>query len=203
MITDEYFAQFQTQKYRAKNPVKRRLISRFVDRVTELFHDGGAPRSVLEIGVGEGFLSGHLSGIHPKTKFSGVDIQERDLELLRAKFPHITTHQGSVYDLSGLPGGYDLIICAEVLEHLERPSEALEQIRALKPERVILTVPHEPWFMLSNLAMGKNVSRFGNDIEHINHFTPPSFRRLLEPHFELTTVTTSYPWILAAGRPRG
>lgn len=202
MISDEYFDKFQTKKYRAKNPVKRRLIGRFVDKVTELFHEGGAPRSVLEIGVGEGFLSGHLSGIHPNTKFSGVDIQAGDLELLRAKFPQIEAHQGSIYDLSSLPGGYDLIICAEVLEHLERPQDALDQIVALKPERVLLTVPHEPWFMLSNLAMGKNVRRFGNDVEHCNHFTVPSFRKLLSSRFELTTVTTSYPWILATGTPR-
>jgi len=202
VISDEYFDKFQTKKYRAKNPVKRRLIARFVDKVTELFHESGAPRSVLEIGVGEGFLSGHLSGIHPKTKFSGIDIQESDLELLRAKFPAIEAHQGSIYDLSKLPGGYDLIICAEVLEHLERPEAALDQIVKLAPERVLLTVPHEPWFMLSNLAMGKNVKRFGNDVEHCNHFTVPSFRKLLSSRFDLTTVTTSYPWILATGTPR-
>jgi 2-polyprenyl-3-methyl-5-hydroxy-6-metoxy-1,4-benzoquinol methylase len=202
VISDAYFDQFQTKKYRAKNPVKRKLIGRFVDKVTELFHEGGAPRSVLEIGVGEGFLSGHLSGIHPKTKFSGVDIQESDLALLRAKFPQIEAHQGSIYDLSALPGGYDLIICAEVLEHLERPADALEQIVKLRPARVLLTVPHEPWFMLSNLAMGKNISRFGNDIEHCNHFTVPSFRKLLSTRFDLSTVTTSYPWILATGKPR-
>ncbi len=202
MIKSEYFDQFQTKKYRAKNPLKRRLIGRFVDRVTELFHDGGAPRSVLEIGVGEGFLSGHLSGIHPKTSFSGLDIQEEDLELLRAKFPHIKSYHGSIYDLSVLPGGYDLVICAEVLEHLERPEAALDQIVQLKPQRVILTVPNEPWFMLSNLAMGKNIRRFGNDVEHCNHFTVPSFTKLLSTRFDLSTVTTSYPWILAAGTPR-
>jgi 2-polyprenyl-3-methyl-5-hydroxy-6-metoxy-1,4-benzoquinol methylase len=202
VITDEYFEQFQTKKYRAKNPVKRKLIGRFVDRVTELFHENGAPKSVLEIGVGEGFLSGHLSGIHPKTKFSGVDIKESDLALLRAKFPNIEAHQGSIYDLSSLPGGYDLIICAEVLEHLERPEDALDQIVSLRPERVLLTVPHEPWFMLSNLAMGKNITRLGNDIEHCNHFTVPKFKQLLSTRFDLTTVTTSYPWILATGKPR-
>jgi 2-polyprenyl-3-methyl-5-hydroxy-6-metoxy-1,4-benzoquinol methylase len=166
VISNQYFDQFETKKYRAKNPIKRQLIGRFVDRVTELFHEGGAPKSVLEIGVGEGFLSGHLSGIHPKTHFSGVDIQESDLLLLRAKFPHIEAHQGSIYDLSALPGGYDLVICAEVLEHLERPEDALDQIVKLRPARVLLTVPHEPWFMLSNLAMGKNITRLGNDVEH-------------------------------------
>jgi 2-polyprenyl-3-methyl-5-hydroxy-6-metoxy-1,4-benzoquinol methylase len=202
VITNEYFDQFQTKKYRAKNPIKRALIRRFVEQVAKLVSEGPAPKSVLEIGIGEGFLSGHLSSLHPGAKFSGVDIQERDLERLRAKFPHIDARTGNIYDLSVLPGGYDLVICAEVLEHLEQPERALDQIVALRPARVILTVPHEPWFMLSNLAMGKNITRLGNDIEHCNHFTVGSFRRLLSTRFDLSQVTTSYPWILASGQPR-
>jgi protein-L-isoaspartate O-methyltransferase len=56
-ITDSYFDQFETKKYRAKNPIKRKLIKRFVAKLHELFESGSPPRSVLEIGVGEGFLS--------------------------------------------------------------------------------------------------------------------------------------------------
>jgi 2-polyprenyl-3-methyl-5-hydroxy-6-metoxy-1,4-benzoquinol methylase len=158
---------------------------------------------VLEIGVGEGFLSGFLSERYPDVQFSGVDLNEQDLALLAQKFPRIKRYCANIYDLSALPGGYDLIICAEVLEHVAEPERALRQIVELHPKRVILTVPHEPWFMLSNLAMGKNVTRLGNDIEHVNHFTVSSFRRLLTRQLELSRVTTSYPWILAAGRPKG
>jgi 2-polyprenyl-3-methyl-5-hydroxy-6-metoxy-1,4-benzoquinol methylase len=201
-ITDSYFDQFQTKKYRAKNPVKRALIKRFVSKLHELFESGSPPRSVLEIGVGEGFLSGFLAERYPAVEFSGVDLNQQDLELLAKKFPRIKRYCANIYDLSALPGGYDLIICAEVLEHVDEPQRALEQIVKLGPQRVILTVPHEPWFMLSNLAMGKNITRLGNDIEHVNHFTVGSFRKLLSRQFELSKVTTSYPWILAAGQPK-
>ena len=201
-ITDSYFDRFQTKKYRAKNPIKRALIKRFVTAVHELFESGDAPKSVLEIGVGEGFLSGFLSERYPEVKFTGVDLNQADLDLLAQKFPRIERHCANIYDLSALPGGYDLVICAEVLEHVDEPQRALEQIVRLGPKRVILTVPHEPWFMLSNLAMGKNITRLGNDVEHVNHFTVGSFRRLLLPKFELSRVTTSYPWILAAGKPK-
>jgi 2-polyprenyl-3-methyl-5-hydroxy-6-metoxy-1,4-benzoquinol methylase len=202
-ITDSYFDQFQTKKYRAKNPVKRALIKRFVSKLHELFESGSPPRSVLEIGVGEGFLSGFLAERYPAVEFSGVDLNQQDLELLAKKFPRIKRYCANIYDLSALPGGYDLIICAEVLEHVDEPERALEQIVRLAPQRVILTVPHEPWFMLSNLAMGKNITRLGNDVEHVNHFTVGSFRKLLSRKFELSKVTTSYPWILAAGKPKG
>jgi 2-polyprenyl-3-methyl-5-hydroxy-6-metoxy-1,4-benzoquinol methylase len=201
-ITDSYFDQFETKKYRAKNPIKRKLIKRFVAKLHELFESGSPPRSVLEIGVGEGFLSGFLADRYPAIEFTGVDLNQQDLELLAKKFPRIKRYCANIYDLSALPGGYDLIICAEVLEHVDEPERALEQIVKLAPQRVILTVPHEPWFMLSNLAMGKNITRLGNDSEHVNHFTVGSFRKLLSRKFELSRVTTSYPWILAAGKPK-
>jgi hypothetical protein len=85
---------------------------------------------------------------------------------------------------------------------LQDPQRALDQIVSLNPDHAILTVPHEPWFMLSNLLRGKNLRQFGNDPGHINHYTVRSFRRLLSPHFEILRMTTSYPWILALAKPR-
>jgi hypothetical protein len=73
---------------------------------------------------------------------------------------------------------------------------------ALGPRRLLLSVPHEPFFMLSNLARLKNVARLGNDPEHVNHWGRGSFRRLLAPKLDVLRLTTSYPWILALAAPR-
>ena len=56
--------------------------------------------------------------------------------------------------------------------------------------------------MLSNLLRGKNVTRFGNDIEHVNHWGTSSFRKLLEQRFDVLELTTAYPWMLALVQPR-
>ena len=69
----------------------------------------------------------------------------------------------AAHALSAAGGPYDRVICCEVLEHLDDPGRALDQIVAQRPRRVILSVPHEPFFMLSNLARGKNVTRLGNE----------------------------------------
>lgn len=98
--------------------------------------------------------------------------------------------------------GRSIPSCAEVLEHLEEPARALDAIAALRPRRAVLTVPHEPYFRLSNLASGANVTRWGNDPEHVQHFGPRSFRALLSTRFDVLTLDTSYPWILALATPR-
>ncbi|APR83189.1 SAM-dependent methyltransferase [Minicystis rosea] len=202
MIPDEYFARFDTQKYQNKNPVQRALIRRFVTTLHDLFIEGGPFTSVLEVGVGEGFISGYLSEKFPAIKFTGIDLSANDIDRLSSKFPRVEGHVGSAYELGALPGGYDLVICAEVLEHLDTPDRALDAMLAHKPRRLLLSVPHEPFFMLSNLARGKNVSRFGNDPEHVNHWGTSSFRRMLSTRLDVLRLTTSYPWILALTAPR-
>ena len=202
MISGRYFDRFSTPKYRARNPLQRVLIRRFLEQVLRLVIAARPVGSVLEVGVGEGFISGFLSEQFPGKSFTGVDPSEADLRLLSRKFETIETRVGSVYDLGFLSRSFDLVICAEVLEHLEDPERALDEIHRRAPRRAIFTVPHEPWFMLSNFLRGKNVVRFGNDADHVRHFTPRTFRRLLETRFDVLELARSYPWLLALARPR-
>ena len=136
MIPDSYFDQFATPKYRGRNPLQRLLLRRFLQRLQSLFVEADPKRSVVEIGVGEGFLSGYLSEVYGDKTFTGVDIRRQDLDLLRRHFPRIEAHQGDIYDLSFLEAPYELVICAEVLEHLDEPEKALDQILGLEPRRV-------------------------------------------------------------------
>lgn len=202
MISDAYFDRFETPKYRAKNPAQRALIRRFVSTLHGLFLEAMPAQRVLEIGVGEGFLSGYLSEKFPDKSFTGLDLREEDLSRARRLFPRLKTVRGTAYDLSVLEGPFDLVICAEVLEHLDDPDRALAEVRRLQPRAAIFTVPHEPLFMLSNLARGKNIPRFGNDIEHVNHWNPRTFAKLLSKRFDVQRVTTAFPWVLALATPR-
>jgi len=113
-------------------------------------------KSVLEVGVGEASWRAFSRAVTRTVKYTGVDIKQSDLDLCKAHFPKIETHCASIYDLSALPGGYDVVMCCEVMEHLEEPERALRELLRFKPRHALLSVPHEPWFMLSNLATGKN-----------------------------------------------
>jgi 2-polyprenyl-3-methyl-5-hydroxy-6-metoxy-1,4-benzoquinol methylase len=202
LIPDAYFARFETKKYRNDNPVQRTLIRRFASALHDLVLEAGPLGSVLEVGVGEGFISGYLSEQLPGVRFTGVELDAADVTRARRLFPRIEVHEGSAYDLAAVRGSYDVVLCAEVLEHLDDPARAIAEMVRLKPRRLVLSVPHEPFFMLGNLARLKNVSRFGNDPEHVNHWNPRSFRRLLEPQLDVLRLTTAFPWVLALAAPR-
>jgi len=75
-----------------------------------------------------------------------------------------------------------MVLCTEVLEHLENPEKGLKELIRVSSKYILLSVPNEPFFMLENLVRLKNVSRLGNDIEHINHWTFFGFRKFLKKH---------------------
>ncbi len=196
ILDDAYFDRFYTPKYRSKNPVQRHLIRRFASVIHGWVDEMRDVQRVLEIGVGEGFLSGGLSERYPNIEFSGIDLSEDDIRRAREHFPRLSAEVGTIYDLSALRGPFDLVICCEVLEHLQHPQAGLRQIASLKSKHAILSVPHEPWFMLSNLARGKNITRFGNDPEHVNHWGRRSFRRFVESALRVEDSETAYPWVM-------
>lgn len=202
MIPDNYFDSFHTAKYKSPNPVQRHLIRRFMGQLTELFDTTQPSDSVLEIGCGEGFVAGQLSTRHSGGSYVGVDLNAEDIGRLRAKFPGVEAHQGSIYDLSFLRRDFDVVVCAEVMEHLDDPEAALQQMIERNPRWLIISVPHEPWFCLSNFARGKNITRFGNDPEHVNLWGRRGFRKVLESRLVVERHETSYPWQLVLARPR-
>jgi 2-polyprenyl-3-methyl-5-hydroxy-6-metoxy-1,4-benzoquinol methylase len=202
MLPDSYFERFDTPKYRNKNPIQRHLIRGFVRALHSVFVGAQPVKRVVEVGVGEGFLSGWLSERFPQVEFTGVDLSADDIARVREKFPRIQAHVGRAEELTFLEKPFDLVMCCEVLEHVDDPEQALENLLALGPKKLILSVPHEPFFMLSNLARGKNVTRLGNDPEHLHHWTARSFRKFLERRLEVEHVELPYPWILTLSKPR-
>lgn len=63
---------------------------------------------------------------------------------------------------------------------------------------ILLTVPNEPWFCMGNLIALKNVSRLGNPIDHINHWTYGGFKKFVNSQFGgKVEFDRSFPWSIA------
>lgn len=186
------------EKYHAGNPVVRYLLKRFFGRIREAVH-AAAPATVLDAGCGEGELI--RRGVLPATlRVTSLDLRPEALALFRAHAGPRALVCGSVQALPFGDRSMDAVLCLEVLEHLERPELALEELARVARGTVILSVPHEPYFQAGNLVRGKYLSSWGNHPEHVQHWNPASFAALLRPVFAEVRVVEAFPWIVASCR---
>jgi len=186
-------------KFESRNPLVRRLIDRFYATVRSVVEPLG-PDSVLDAGCGEGETLARLAGCLPQRVF-GVDVRPDSVEFARRRLPSLDASLQSVYELEFEDGAFDLVLCLEVLEHLERPERALSELCRVSRSDLVLSVPHEPWFRVGTLLRGRHLASLGNHPEHLQNWTRSGFAEFLEPRIETVTLTTSFPWLIAHCRP--
>jgi SAM-dependent methyltransferase len=189
------------EKFQTTNPVVRRLIDSFYARIEQLV-TAAAPASVLDAGCGEGETLMRLAGTLPE-RVAGIDISEDAVAIATERLPALDLRQGDVYELPFGDGEFELVLCLEVLEHLDHPERALDELARVAAREVVISVPHEPWFRLGSLMRGKYLSGFGNHPEHVNHWNGPKLTRLLEGQFGRVAVDGSFPWLIASFEATG
>lgn len=109
---------------------------------------------MLDAGCGPGFIAAQLAALGYRV--TGIDASEEGIRLARSKYPGLRFETHSVYDdLSDLApdDGWDLIVSAEVIEHLFAPPRFLNNMhRHLRHDGVLLiSCPYHGY--LKNLAI--------------------------------------------------
>jgi 2-polyprenyl-3-methyl-5-hydroxy-6-metoxy-1,4-benzoquinol methylase len=195
----QYSRRGNLQKYESRNPVQRFLIWYFHRRVWEMVKGTGC-RNVLDVGCGEGFSIERLLAADGHLPLQGMDYDWAALVRAKESHPEVWFQMGDIRRLPYQGDSFDLVLCLEVLEHLAEPALALGELRRVSGRYCLISVPNEPWFMLSNLLRGKNVRAWGNDPEHIQHWTAGRFGSLLSDYFTVERVVYPFPWVLALCR---
>lgn len=185
------------------NPVVARLMGRLFGRVREVVEPLGAT-SLLDAGCGEGHAQARLSDVLPETVV-GFDLNPAAVAHCAALHPGRTFTVEDIHDLPYEDGQFDVVLCMEVLEHLDTPALALAELTRVCRGYLVLSVPFEPWFQLGNLARGKYREGWGNHPEHVQHWGLGSFRRFVASQPGLTDVAVreAWPWIVAQARVEG
>jgi 2-polyprenyl-3-methyl-5-hydroxy-6-metoxy-1,4-benzoquinol methylase len=187
-------------KFQSRNPLVTRMIDGFYGTVRSLVGSLD-PESVLDAGCGEGETVARLDGCLPAA-VAGVDMREECVAFTRERFPSMKVSRQSVYSLDFGDRSFDLVLCLEVLEHLDDPAAAISELSRVSRRDLVLSVPHEPWFRIGSLLRGNHVSRLGNHPEHVQHWRARTFRRFLAPQVEVVSLATAFPWLIAHCRPR-
>jgi 2-polyprenyl-3-methyl-5-hydroxy-6-metoxy-1,4-benzoquinol methylase len=188
-------------KYGTSNPVARRLMAGFMGQLDELVERTGA-KDAHEVGCGEGELAIRLArrGI----RMRGTDAFPKVLEEARARAAaagvEIDFEAVPVEDLEPDRHSAELIVCCEVLEHLEDPERALDVLAGLARPWLLASVPREPLWRALNLARLSYVGELGNTPGHLNHWSKRDFVRFLTRRFEVTELRSPTPWTMVLCR---
>jgi 2-polyprenyl-3-methyl-5-hydroxy-6-metoxy-1,4-benzoquinol methylase len=194
VVTEGVVAGNPYDKYGTRNPIARRLMAGFLRGLDSLLDRILDPRAVLEVGCGEGHISARLAARFPAAELLATDFSPEILAVARAAHPGLRFEPLSVYDAPALGRRFDLAVACEVFEHLESPAEALEALRAVSREWLLLTVPREPVWRMLNMARGRYLSRLGNSHGHIQHWSRAGFIAFLERQVEVVAWRAPLPW---------
>ena len=180
-------------KYQTRNPIGRLLLKGFDQAIISSIK-ATKPSSVLEVGCGEGhvtelILSTNVSRVLA-TDISDILVKEN---AARVKDPRVTFQVQDVMSLS-MRDQFDLVVCCEVLEHLDDPGQAVDILHSLNARNYLFSVPWEPIWRIMNMARGAYLSDFGNSPGHLNHFSRKGFLKLIERKFVVTELRKPLPW---------
>ncbi len=188
-------------KYGTSNPIARRLMLGFMDQFDQLVARTGAIEA-HEVGCGEGELAIRLArrGIRVRGTDAVPQVLEEARERARVAGVEIDFEATPAERLEPARHGAELIVCCEVLEHLEDPERAIEVLAGLARPWLIASVPREPLWRALNLARLSYVGDLGNTPGHLNHWSRGEFVRFLTSRFEVVEVRTPTPWTMALCR---
>jgi 2-polyprenyl-3-methyl-5-hydroxy-6-metoxy-1,4-benzoquinol methylase len=185
-------------KYGSSNPLVRRLMSGFERSLDELL-DRAAPRSLLDVGCGEGVLvhrwAQRLGG---GGRLVGIDLEEDSIQAGWAQHqaPNLEYRVMQAENLPFADAEFDLASAIEVLEHLPDPEHTLDEMARCAGRHLLVSVPREPRWRMLNMARGAYWSALGNTPGHLNHWSRRSFVELLSRHGEVVEVRSPFPWTM-------
>lgn len=189
------------KKYLSNNPLKRKMVTNFQKKLMLILNRTiSGDCKIIDVGCGEGFTVDLIHKNFPNVSISGCDGASEAVEIARERIPDIHFEVGNIYSLPYGNKEFDIAICTEVLEHLEYPDQALFELRRIA-RKILITVPHEPWFRIGNMLALHNLKRLGDPVDHIQHWTYNGFRAFIKSKLPGLQIyfDKSFPWSIAVG----
>jgi 2-polyprenyl-3-methyl-5-hydroxy-6-metoxy-1,4-benzoquinol methylase len=190
------------KKYENPSVLHQLVLGRFLDLLAKELR-GFENANALDFGCGEAFFWNEMDrrGVNMRN-LTGVDLRKDALEVAGKNFPQHTFLRQDLLAWE-TDDKYDLVIASQVLEHLPGPEKFLDRLCKLTSRQghLLLTVPWEPFFMLSNLVRGRDIKRLGNHPEHINHWGKRTFTQFVATKAKVIKTLAVFPFILVIAQP--
>ncbi|MBI2203694.1 MAG: class I SAM-dependent methyltransferase [Candidatus Rokubacteria bacterium] len=133
------------------------------------------PKSLVDLGCGNGRLLAEIQRRYPPTQLTGIDLSERQIEANRAASRDITWLAADLAtpleSRPDLTGRFDVVVASELVEHVGDPALLLRNARLLARRdggRLLLSTQSGP------------VHETERRVGHVRHFSAVEMRELLE-----------------------
>ena len=146
-----------------------------------------AGRSVLDAGCGVGYGSAMLAEAGA-AEVIGVDLSDKAVQAAGAGAPpHASFVVGDVHALPFETGRFDVVVCFEVIEHVEGQDQVIAELaRVLAPGGV-----------LAISSPNRDVYPAGNP-HHLHEYVPEELRAALAAHFDHVALRRQHAWLASA-----
>jgi 2-polyprenyl-3-methyl-5-hydroxy-6-metoxy-1,4-benzoquinol methylase len=188
-------------KYGSSNPVVKRLMAGFHSTLDGLFEQA-APRSILDVGCGEGVLTAEWAERLGDGRVVGIDLDDPKLraEWARRTRPNLEFRVEEATSLSFADDEFELACATEVLEHVPEPEATLAEMARVASRHLLVSVPREPVWRALNMARGAYWRELGNTPGHVNHWSRRSFVDLLSRYGTVAEARSPFPWTMVLVR---
>ena len=197
-VSDEGIVTGNTyDKYGSTNPVVRRLMSAFERTLDELLTHA-EPRSLLDVGCGEGVLVHKWAQRLQGCRVVGIDLEEESIQAgwSERQAPNLEYRVMRAENLPFADSEFDLACAIEVLEHVPNPEHTLAEMTRCAERHLLVSVPREPLWRGLNMARGAYWSTLGNTPGHLNHWSRRSFVGLLSRYGVVAEIRSPFPWTM-------
>ncbi len=181
MTAEQDSAAFYAAGYAVSDPVEAARMGRWRalgarSKAAHAVRLCPAPRTVVEIGCGDGALLEQLAAAWPAARFDGFELSTTAIELARAR-QIARAGRLEAYDGAHVPAAdatYDLAVLSHVVEHVADPAPLLAEA-ARVARRVLVEVPLEANRSAARPAKRAEAARIG----HLHAFSRADVRALV------------------------
>lgn len=195
--SDSEVVNLFSEKYKTAGKAGNFLINNFYKSINNLIDQANTKEKlnwVHEVACGPGESTKRIFNYLDKaSKKTASDFEIDLVNFAKKENPNIKFYQESIYEIQAQDGEIDLVFALEVLEHLEDPERAAQEL-ARVCKYAIISTPNEPLWRAMNFARLKYVSDFGNTPGHLNHWSPFGLKKILARHFDIINTKLPIPW---------
>jgi ubiquinone/menaquinone biosynthesis C-methylase UbiE len=150
-------------------------------------------QTIVDIGCGEGITLEKLHRLFPDRKAFGIEVLSENVNICRHHGCNVK--QGDVYNLPLPSNTVDFVLFMEVIEHLEDPETAVQEIhRVLVPGgRLVIVFPNDKTFKIARI-LTLRFQEAAYDPGHVRQWTPQDMRNFLSEYGFTVAFSQNMPF---------